>query len=512
MAKLCLLLGDQLNLSMESLQHIDKKTDMVLMAEVRAEATYVKHHKKKIAFIFSAMRHFANELESEGFNVRYIKYTDDNCTKSLFDAVLQTCDSYIIDEIYVCKPGEYRLFEDIKTWSEKLDMAVNICSDNRFIAKESFFSSWASNRKQLRMEYFYREMRKQTQYLMDNGKPSGDKWNFDSDNRAKLPKDMTPPPPTMFEPDTITEEVIALVESEFSDHFGDLLPFHYAVTRTQALTVLNEFIEQRLPNFGTYQDAMVQDEPWMYHSHISFYLNTGLLMPTEVLDAAQQAYIDGHAALNCVEGFIRQILGWREYVRGFYWHLMPGYNEENYLQAKHELPEFYWSGKTDMNCISQSVKQTKEHAYAHHIQRLMVLGNFALLAGIAPSELNRWYLIVYGDAYEWVELPNVSGMVLFADGGLLASKPYAASGAYIHKMSNYCNHCHYNVKAKTGEDACPFNYLYWGFLHKHKHLFENNPRMAMIYKTMGRMDQEKLRTSLDNADTFLDKLITKQSV
>jgi deoxyribodipyrimidine photolyase-related protein len=250
----------------------------------------------------------------------------------------------------------------------------------------------------------------------------------------------------------------------------------------------------------------------MYHSHVSFYINVGLLSPEESILAAQKAYYDGHAPINSVEGFIRQILGWREYVRGFYWYFMPGLKSDNYLNAKNALPELFWTGATDMNCLSQSIKQTKEHAYAHHIQRLMVLGNFALLAGLDPEQVNEWYLIVYADAYEWVELPNVSGMVLYSDGGKLASKPYAASGAYINKMSNYCAHCHYSVKEKTGPQACPFNYLYWGFVNKHKNKLENNPRMAMIYRTMAKMDQTKLEHMIDDADNFIIKLGNNEKV
>ena len=266
--------------------------------------------------------------------------------------------------------------------------------------------------------------------------------------------------------DAITQEVLRDVARVFPDHFGDLEPFHFAVTRKQALKVLKEFIEQRLPAFGDYQDAMIEGEPWMYHSHLSFYLNCGLLLPLECVQAAEQAYHAGTAPLNAVEGFIRQIMGWREYIRGIYWLKMPDYAKSNFLAATRSLPEFYWTGDTQMNCLKQCVLETKKNAYAHHIQRLMVLGNFALLAGIDPRQVNEWFLIVYADAYEWVELPNVSGMILFADGGYLGSKPYAAGGNYIHKMSNYCQNCTYKVTQKNGEQACPFNYLYWNFWHK----------------------------------------------
>jgi deoxyribodipyrimidine photolyase-related protein len=512
LSALCLVLGDQLSLNMTSLTSINKETDQVLMAEVRSEATYVKHHKKKIAFIFSAMRHFSEKLSKSGYRVNYVKYDDAENRGSLFEEVKYIVDRDKVTEIVVAKAGEYRLSEEILTWSADLNVPVSISDDNRFMASEDDFRVWADGKKQFRMEFFYREMRRRFNILMDDKQPVGGKWNFDSDNRQKLPANFTPPEPTTFKPDAITKSVVELVKTEFSDHFGDIESFHYAVTREQALIVLDEFIKCRLPNFGTYQDAMVQDEAWMYHSHVSFYINVGLLSPEESILAAQKAYYDGHAPINSVEGFIRQILGWREYVRGFYWYFMPGLKSDNYLNAKNALPELFWTGATDMNCLSQSIKQTKEHAYAHHIQRLMVLGNFALLAGLDPEQVNEWYLIVYADAYEWVELPNVSGMVLYSDGGKLASKPYAASGAYINKMSNYCAHCHYSVKEKTGPQACPFNYLYWGFVNKHKNKLENNPRMAMIYRTMAKMDQTKLEHMIDDADNFIIKLGNNEKV
>lgn len=512
MAKLILLLGDQLSHSMSSLEHVNKEQDLILMAEVRSEASYVKHHKKKIAFVFSAMRHFSQELSEQGYRHKYVKYDDKNNQGSLKSEVAVALTESNYSKVLVASPGEYRLLEDIKTWKDDLSIDVEITNDNRFVASADYFASWAEGRKQLRMEYFYREMRKSTGYLMEGKQPQQGKWNYDSDNRNKLPKGHKLPEPTSFPIDSITEDVLALVEEHFSDHFGDIEDFHYATTREQALVVLEEFVKERLPLFGTYQDAMTQNEAWMYHSHVSFYLNTGLLMPHEVLQAAQAAYDAQEAPINSVEGFIRQILGWREYVRGFYWHFMPNLKTDNYLKANLDLPEFFWTADTDMNCLSQCISQTKQNAYAHHIQRLMVLGNFALLAGLDPEQVNEWYLIVYADAYEWVELPNVSGMVLFADGGKLASKPYAASGAYIHKMSDYCSHCRYSVKEKVGETACPFNYLYWDFLIRHKGKFEKNPRMAMIYKTLGKMDDDKIEHIKQDSNTFLLKLNANEKV
>ena len=341
-----------------------------------------------------------------------------------------------------------------------------------------------------------------------NGKePIGGKWNFDTENR-KPPKGGLAIPPTYHaKPDSITREVISLVRQRFNDNFGDLEPFHFAVTRDEALIVLKQFIDQRLAQFGDYQDAMIQDEPWMYHSHISFYLNCGLLLPLECVKAAEQAYHDLKAPLNAVEGFIRQIIGWRECVRGIYWLRMPDYLTENFLGAKEKLPDFYWPGDTRMNCLKQCVIDTKQNAYAHHIQRLMVLGNFALITGIDPKEVNEWFLIVYADAYEWVELPNVSGMILFADGGYIASKPYAAGGSYINKMSNYCKKCSYKVTRKNGSDACPFNYLYWDFLARNREKLLSNNRISMMYKIYDRMSDEKKEGIKSDSKSFLERLI-----
>ncbi|MEP1551531.1 MAG: cryptochrome/photolyase family protein [Paraglaciecola sp.] len=508
MASLRLILGDQLSHSLASLQDCNQAKDWILMAEVRSEASYVKHHKKKIAFLFSAMRHFAAELTSSGHQVFYRKYDDKENKGSLFDEVKAFCEKVsntdkAITDIVLTHPGEYRVLADMQSWQDKLGINVVIRQDDRFLASLEEFANWAEGRKQLRMEFFYREMRKAWYCLMDGDKPVGNKWNYDSANRKALPKGMSPPPPTTFEPDDITQEVITLVKDNFSDHFGKLEPFHFAVTRAQALQVLSVFVAERLDNFGDYQDAMVQGEPWMYHSHISFYLNCGLLTPKEVIEQAENAYRQGHAPLNAVEGFIRQVLGWREYVRGLYWFKMPGYQNENFLNAKRSLPRFFWDAKTNMNCLSQCITETSDNAYAHHIQRLMVLGNFSLLAGLNPDEVNEWYLIVYADAYEWVEMPNVTGMILFADGGLLASKPYAASGSYINKMSNYCQHCHYNVKEKLGAQACPFNYLYWDFLDRNKEKLGNNPRLGMPYRTLNKMtDEKRLAISRDSQIFF----------
>jgi deoxyribodipyrimidine photolyase-related protein len=356
------------------------------------------------------------------------------------------------------------------------------------------------------MENFYRYMRVKHNIFMQGDKPIGGKWNYDKDNR-KFPKEVANlSSPKTFSPDAITDEVLELVDVTFSDHFGDLYPFNLAVTRKQALASLNHFIKERLSRFGDYQDAMIENEPYLYHSFLSFYINTGLLLPREVIKKVETAYQAHDIPINAAEGFIRQILGWREYIRGIYWHKMPQYAESNYFNANKPLPDLFWTGDTKLNCLSQCVNETQQNAYAHHIQRLMVLGNFLLLLGVDPEQVNEWYLIVYADAFEWVELPNVTGMILYADGGYLASKPYAAGGAYINRMSNYCKSCHYNVKEKTGDQACPFNYLYWNFLDQHQDKLSKNQRLAMVYSTLRKMDAEHLATIRSNAKSFIDNL------
>lgn len=501
------ILGDQLSHDISTLDGADKDADIIWMCEVWDEATYVKHHKKKIAFLFSAMRHFAEELREKGYRVHYTKLDDDDNAGSFAGEVARAIKAHNPDQIIVTFPGEYRVLKDMEGWEERYGVPVDIREDTRFYCPGSWFKNWAKGRKQLRMEFFYREMRKTHNVLMTtDGKPVGGEWNYDSENRKPPKEGLDVPAPYQGQVDDITAEVMALVAERFNNHFGDLEPFYFAVTRDQARYVLDKFIAERLPLFGDYQDAMVQGEPWMYHAHLSFYLNCGLLSPRECVLAAQQAYENGEAPLNAAEGFIRQILGWREFVRGIYWLQMPDYETKNFLQARRKLPALYWGAETKMNCLRQCVRETKEHAYAHHIQRLMVLGNFALLAGLDPKEVNEWYLIVYADAYQWVELPNVTGMILFADGGYLASKPYAAGGAYINKMSDYCKNCSYSVTTKNGPKACPFNYLYWDFLMQNEDKLKGNPRLNMVYKSLEKMTDEKRQAVKDDARRFFKEL------
>jgi len=507
-----LVLGDQLNTAISSLKDVDRAHDMIMLCEVIEEATYVQHHQKKLVFVFSAMRHFAAELREAGFQVHYVMLDDAKNTGTFTSELMRAVQQYQPNKVIVTEASEYRVLQAMKAWQASLGISVDIRPDRRFLCSHQGFTNWANGRKQLRMEYFYREMRKTYSILMDGDLPIGGDWNYDADNRKPAPSSLSVPSTYHQAPDAITQAVVEMVRARFSHHFGVVDGFHYAINRTQALLALKLFIEERLPLFGDYQDVMIQDEPWLFHSHISLYLNSGLLLPMECVQLAERAYRDQHAPLNAVEGFIRQIVGWREYVRGVYWHSMPDYAKVNALDAQRRLPDFYWTTETNMNCIKQCVKETQQHAYAHHIQRLMVLGNFALLAGIHPMDVNNWYLLVYADAYEWVELPNVSGMVLFADGGQLGSKPYAASGAYIHKMSNYCKSCHYNVNVKSGESACPFNYLYWDFLMRNQDHLVGNPRMGMIYNTLKKMDTDRKTLIIEDSKRFLTRMDAGEKV
>ena len=503
---LIVVLGDQLSLSLSSLVAGDPARDLVLMAELSDEATYVQHHKKKIAFIFSAMRHFAEELRVGGWRVDYVKLDDPRSQGSFSAQVEAAVSTYSPERIIVTEASEWRVAEMQKGWQPSFATPTDILPDDRFICSIPEFFNWAADRKQLRMEYFYREMRRKTDLLMDGEKPVGDKWNFDAENRKTAGADLFMPTPKVTNPDEITREVMALVAARFGNHFGDLEPFWYAVTREGAEAAFAAFVKNALPHFGDYQDAMLIGEPFLYHSLIAQYLNIGLLDPLKICQQVEAAYRSGAVPLNAAEGYIRQVIGWREYVRGIYWLKMPGYEQSNFFDHKRPLPDFYWSAATDMACIKAAVTQTKEQAYAHHIQRLMVTGNFAMLAGIDPHELHLWYLSVYADAYEWVELPNTVGMSQFADGGILASKPYAASGAYINRMSNYCGACSYNVKQRTGPKACPFNALYWDFLSRHRDKLGNNPRIGQMIRTYDKFEDAERARIKDSAAAFLGSL------
>ena len=511
MVTLRLILGDQLSDSISSLQDIDPDTDVVLLVEVADEARYVRHHKQKLVLIFSAMRHFAAELEAREIPVDYVSLEDEGNTGSFTGEVERALQRHGCERIVVTEPGEWRVLEMMRDWEQRFERPVDIRPDDRFLCSLSQFSDWAEGRKSLRMEFFYREMRRKTGWLMEDQKPLGGQWNYDADNRKALPRDLGLPRRDRFEPDEITRDVMDMVQRRFPDHFGELDEFGWAVTRADALEALDHFITKCLPDFGDFQDAMKTGEDFLFHSLISPYLNIGLLLPREVCEAALAAFEREQAPLAAVEGFLRQVMGWREFVRGLYWFSMPDYASSNFLEATRPLPDFYWTGKTDMNCLSEAIGNTRRNAYAHHIQRLMVTGNFALLAGIDPAEVEEWYLLVYIDAFEWVELPNTHGMALFADGGVLASKPYAASGAYINRMSDHCRDCRFNPKDKLGDSACPFNYLYWNFLIQNDHRLRSNPRMGLAYRNLDRMPEGQREDIREQALGFLDAMVSEKA-
>lgn len=498
---LVLVLGDQLSAKAATFDAFDPKQDAVLMLEVSEEATYVPQHKIRLVLFFSAMRHFRDALQDDGIRVHYTTCDDPENTGSFAGELERWAGKLQPERLIVTKPGDHRVETSITDTAAALDLPLDVTEDRHFLCSLDTFREHADGRKSLVMETFYRQMRREHDYLMDGDDPVGGEWNFDKDNRKSFGKDGPGdiPTPRAFEPDDITRVVIELVEEHFADSPGNLEGFDYPVTREQALQALEDFIEHRLPQFGDYQDAMVSGAPYLFHSRLSCVLNLHLLDPREVIDAAITAYENGDAPINAVEGFVRQILGWREFVRGIYWLKMPGYAELNEFDADLPMPAFMWTGESDMQCIREGVGQLVETAYAHHIQRLMVLGLFAMLLGVRPYDVHRWHMSMYADAIDWVSLPNVLGMSQYGDGGIMGSKPYAASGNYIDRMSNYCSTCKYNPKAATGEDACPFTTLYWDFLDRNQDRISQNHRMGFQMKNLERKDAAEMDEIRDRA-------------
>ncbi len=490
---LVLILGDQLNDDATALSDFDPQQDAIWMAEVDEESTHVKSSKQRSTVFLSAMRHFAAHLRSQDWPLVYRELDDPHNSGSLGGELAHTIESLRPQQLVMTAPGDWRVLQQLRAVAREHDVPLDIRDDTHFFSTVRDFAQHTAQRKQWRLEFFYRELRHKTGILMENGQPVGGRWNFDADNRASFGKQGPGlvPAPTRFEPDEITQAVMRLVQDRLADHPGRLDSFGWPVTRAQALEALAAFITQRLPSFGRHQDAMWEGQAWLYHSHLSCALNLKLLNPREVVQAAQEALAQGHAPVEAVEGFVRQILGWREYVRGIYWTQMPGYQQHNVMQATTALPGFYWTGDTEMACLRDAIGQTLEHGYAHHIQRLMVTGLYALLLGVAPQEVHEWYLAVYVDAVEWVELPNTLGMSQFADGGLMASKPYVASGKYIDRMSNHCQGCRFKPAESTGPQACPFTTLYWHYLDRHADVLAKNPRMLMQLKNLNRLSAEQ---------------------
>jgi deoxyribodipyrimidine photolyase-related protein len=498
---------DQLS---EEMEHFKGATqsDYFFFFESKRYCTHVAHHQKKLVFWVASMRHFSANLIKR-FPLSYYHDLDaHNAEESLVEVLVPVVKKYGIDKIVCSEPSEYDLLHEVKSLSSLLSLPVTILEDNRFLASKVFFSDWLAEQKKPIMENFYRRMRKVHHILLDEkGRPEGGRWNYDKNNRRVPDQNTNYPDLPSFPADFITKNSINLVRRHFPKHFGSIEPFKYAVTRKDALTSLAHFIDYRLPYFGDFQDAMVVDEPFLFHSHLSLYLNNGLLHAAECIDAAVCAYQSVKAPLNAVEGFVRQILGWREYIRGMYWSHMPDYRKKNFFSLTNPLPDFFWTGNTKMACVRSVVLETKTNAYAHHIQRLMVIGNLSILLGLNPNAVQAWFWVVYADAYEWVHLPNVYGMGIFADGGLLASKPYLSSGSYINKMSNYCKNCVYNVKKKVGPDACPFNFSYWSFLDARRSLLMDHPRMGLMFRILAGLDPDKVEKMKKQYQVFLKEVL-----
>ncbi len=503
---LVVVLGDQLDLDASGFDGFDARLDAVWMAEVDEESTHVWSAKPRIALFLAAMRHFAVALRAQGRRVLYTKLDDAGNRGSLATVLEAAIERFKPEGLVMTAPGDWRVLQALRDVAARAHLTLDVREDRHFFCTVRDFAAHAHGRKALRMEYFYREQRKRHGILIDEqGEPVGGRWNFDADNREALPKEgpIDVPAPPRFAPDAITREVIELVERRFADHPGSLASFAWPLTRSDALVALHAFVAQRLPLFGRWQDAMWPDQPWLWHSLLSAALNLKLLSPREVVDAAVAAWRADHVPLAAAEGFVRQILGWREYVRGVYWTRMPGYLEGNTFDAQETLPAFYWTGRTAMVCMADAIGQTLEHGYAHHIQRLMVTGLYALLLGVAPKRVHEWYLAIYVDAVEWVELPNTLGMSQAADGdatradhGPMASKPYIASGKYIERMSSgrYCATCRFRPGERTGERACPFTTLYWDFLLRHEQRLAANPRIVMQTRNLARVaDDERAR-------------------
>ena len=490
--RLILILGDQLDEDASALSDFNSEHDTLWMAEVLEESTHIPSSKQRTTVFLSAMRHFAAHLQARGWPLVYSQLDDAHNTGTLAGELSKAIAQVQPQLLVMTAPGDWRVLQSLRVVAQQHDLPLEIKDDTHFFSTVRDFAAHAKGRKQLRLEYFYRELRQKHGILMEGKKPIGGQWNFDADNRGSFGKQGPSllPAPTRFEPDAITQEVMRLVNDKLAHHPGSIAQFGWPVTRAQALAALDDFITHRLPNFGLYQDAMWEGEVWLYHSHLSCALNLKLLNPREVLSAAEAAFHNGHAPLEAVEGFVRQILGWREYVRGIYWTQMPSYLEGNAQNAHAVLPEFYWTGDTEMACLRDAIAQTLQHGYAHHIQRLMVTGLYALLFGVDPKQVHAWYLGVYVDAVEWVELPNTLGMSQFADGGLMASKPYVASGQYIRRMSNHCQGCRYRPDQSTGPQACPFTTLYWDYLQRHAGILSGQPRMQMALKNLVRLSPE----------------------
>ncbi len=505
---LVLVLGDQLGWDSPALEGFDPAQDRLLMVEADSEAGEVWSHKARIAIFLSAMRHFANEAHRRRWPCTYMRLYDENLPGDFSGRLGHALNKLKPQALVVLEAGAWRMEKLIADAAEQAQVLLRWVGDTHFLCSRAEFAKWAGDKKELRMEFFYREMRKRHGILMEGKEPIGGQWNYDAENRkgfgAKGPG--TVPPPARFAPDRVTQDVIDLVNTRFATHPGTLDHFAWPVTREDALVALQHFVDQRLENFGAWQDAMWTTLPFGWHALVGSSLNLHLLHPREVIAAAEEAYHARGLPLASVEGFIRQVLGWREFIRGVYWLDMPQMAEANHYGHTRDLPAWYWTGKTHMACMQATIGQSLQHGYAHHIQRLMVTGQFAVLAGLAPQQVSAWYRAMYVDAVEWVETPNTLGMALHANGGRFTSKPYVASGQYIGRMSNYCKGCRYQPEVRTGPDACPMTTLYWDFLIRHEEDFAGNPRTALMVKHVGKMSDEDKAHIRQQADVTREGL------
>lgn len=496
MSSLGLVFVDQLsknNLVYESIS----SEDSLLFFEPMSSFYELPHHKQKLIYLITSLRKYIPTI-SHG-RVIHEKVTENH--QGLTKTLKRIFSEQQFEKLYVTKPSDYQTLKELMFFCQSNSIILNVLEDTKFVSNEEDFNLWSKGKKSLIQEYFYRWIRKKHSVLMDEGKPEGGKWNLDKENRkgASALKEIIPDR-KLIKTDELTIGVMVEVDKIFNKSFGDFENFNWATTHKEAWNQMLEFFDTYFKNYGSFQDAMKSNEPFMFHSLLSAYLNSGLLDPMDCIEEAECRYRNNKAPLNSVEGFIRQIIGWREFIRGIYWSNMPHYKELNFFNNTNKLPSFFWDGNTKMHCIADVVDTTKKNAYAHHIQRLMVTGNFAMLSGISPNDICDWYLSVYIDAYEWVELPNTLGMATFSDGGVVGSKPYAASGKYINRMSNYCSSCEYNPKNTIEDDSCPFNYLYWNFLMKNQGLLSKNPRMGLIYNTLSKFQEpfkEKVKRKSD---------------
>ena len=504
-----LILGDQLNIQHSWFARPDASITY-LMAEARSETDYVRHHIQKVIGFFLSMRAFAETLEAQGHHLIYLQLDNPDNQSSIIENIKYQLDQGGYDQFEYLLPDEYRLDQQLKAFTGELSISVRYYDSEHFLSKRETVQELFTGKKQWLMETFYRQMRKEYQIMMqeDGKSPITGQWNYDEDNRKKLPQKVDIPEPLAFQRDVT--DLVELLEKAGVETIGQVNAKHFdwPVNREENLKLLDHFLATQFKNFGRYQDAMTDRGYLLFHSRLSFGMNTKQISPLEVVQAAIQ-YWEAHADeidIAQVEGFVRQIIGWREYIRGIYWAKMPEFAGMNYFEHDRPLPSWYWTGNTKMKCLSHAIGQSLEKAYAHHIQRLMVTGNFALLLGVNPDELDEWYLGIYMDALEWVEITNTRGMSQFADGGIVGTKPYVSSANYIHKMSDYCKNCHYAKSKKTGENACPFNSLYWDFYDRHRDKLANNPRVAMMYRVWDRMDKKKQTALLEQAAFYKENI------